>query len=73
MEAVHVLVRGDEVDDLVRADPFRKGQLDEDAVEPRVPVEAVHHRQDLLLRGVGGHADRLLEDADLLGAPWPWR
>ena len=67
MEAVDVLIRGNEVDDLLGADVFRQGQLDEEAVVAVVAVEAVDLAEDLLLGRVGRHADRRLEDADLLG------
>jgi hypothetical protein len=47
MEGVDILVRRDTLDDALRVDVLWEGELNEDSVEARVPVEARNHLEDL--------------------------
>ena len=61
MEAVHVLDRVDRADDAALVHVLREGQLDEDAGDPIIPVQAGDEREELVLGRLGGElvVDRL--------------
>src|SRR3569623_432285 len=53
MQPIHVLRRLDRVDDGVGVQPLRQRQLHQNAVDARIAVEPVDHRQHLGLRRIG--------------------
>ncbi len=65
MEAVHVLVRVDALQQLGGIEVGGEGQLDQNAVDGRVVVQAVDQRQQFFLGGAGGKIVGLGEEADL--------
>ena len=69
MEAVHILVGVDALDDRVFVQVARQRELDQDAVEPGVPVQLVDQAQEVGLGHVRGHVENLGEKAGFLTRP----
>ena len=69
VKALDVFQRVDGVDDVEHVDAGRDGELDEDAVEPVVVVEAFDEVQEVGFGGAGGELEGLGVDAGLLGGP----
>ena len=67
MEAVDVLFGGEGVDDLLFVDVARQRELDEDAVDARIPVEPVDDAEEFGFGDVAAISERLGVDAHFEG------
>ncbi|MCY1431460.1 hypothetical protein D9M71_474280 [compost metagenome] len=65
MEAVHILVRANALEQQRGVQVCRQRQLQQDAVDGRVVIEAVDQLGQGLLRGFAGQVERLRNEADL--------
>ncbi len=66
MEAVGIFVGVHPQQCLVKVESVRQRVLDDIGIDVGMPVETIHRSQEIVLRGITGHAFVERADADLL-------